>query len=199
MANPAFKRSGDMNEPDGERRRYGSEPSGSGEFDAQSTADLITMRDRLLEECLDLENRAPGTGGERAPDPGPLREKIDEIHQELALRDLAERVGAGGRTFGEPPAAPRAAEPAEGTAPAGDAAPAGPGLAAHAAQKSLRILDAIEMRSRFMDELAQAAREQGRLDQAATFTLNAQKLDMERVEVLGRLTALGAEAPNTEE
>jgi len=47
--------------------------------------------------------------------------------------------------------------------------------------------------------LAQVARDEGRLDQAATFTLNAQKLDMERVEVICQLSVLSGETTDTDE
>lgn len=186
MATPAFKRSGDTDETNNNRRGHKTAQSTGGGLAGYTTADLIALRDRLLEECLDLENRIVNSAdGDDAADPAPVRTKIDEIHQELALRDLAERVGADSKRFSS----------TVGERPARSVS----GLAEHAAQKSMQILDAIETRSQFMDELAQAAREQGRLDQAAAFTLNAQKLDMERVEVLRQLSALGATAPDTED
>jgi hypothetical protein len=177
MATPAFRRSGDMeNGGSGEGGQSGV-PASGGAFAAHTTADLIALRDKLLEECLDLERRTAEPQGE-GEDPGAVRERIDEIHQELAMRDLAERV----RPAGGPPAS--------GARPVREEQAANGDIAAHASCKAIQILEAIEMRSRFMDELAQAAKEQGRLDQAAAFTMNAQQFDLERVEVLRKLTAL---------
>lgn len=189
MANPAIQRSGDgEDDPGGGKRRDGTHAAGA--YATHTTADLIALRDELLAEYLDLENRlaqSGGRAGETSIDPGIVRTKIDEIHQELAFRDLTERTaGEYGRHAAE------AAPPGESAAPE-------TGIAAEVVRKSAEILKTIEMRSRFMDELAQAAWEQGHLDQAAAFTLNAQKFDLERVEVLRQLSALSAKRANTDD
>lgn len=164
-------------ESDGARHGGGNAPP----LDRQTTEELISARDRLLADCLELEAQLADTGADADAAYGltDLRAQVDHIHEELAARDLAQRAAheeAGNATAAAPPAA--AGETAEDTS---------------------EILHAIESRSRFMDELAQAARQKGDLEQAATFALNAQRLDMERVDVLCRVRSKGCTRPHRDD
>lgn len=182
MGNPvvrpvAGKETFDAEPPKSDGARHGG---GAPPLNRQTTEELISARDRLLADCLELEAQLADTGANADAEYGltDLRAQVDHIHEELAARDLAQRA-AHHETWNAAPAAAAGPEQTE--------------------EDTSEILHAIESRSRFMDELAQAARQKGDLEQAATFALNAQRLDMERVDVLCRVRGKGCTRPHRDD
>ncbi len=153
----------------------------------QSIEHLIGTRDKFLSECFDIESgRRFVIDAQDADDRlGVLRQRIDEIHEELARRDLeklspdtmTDLDAARGFYLEDEQYASQAEEPA---APA-QARLVSPETVATYANDYLRRT---EERMALLDALAKAAQDDGDLAQAARCTVHAHELDRDRIDFL---------------
>lgn len=152
---------------------------------------LINMRDRFLSECFDIESgrRYVIDADDAESRLSVLRQRIDEIHQEMAQRDMGRSpsptsLGPLRPTVSTAKAAKSEApvmteRPSERTNQARGTNPA-PQSAVPNASTPDDFLSRMEARIRLLDRLAEQAEAQGALADAVKCMLAAQKLDRER-------------------
>lgn len=174
-------------------------PMQQGALHSKQIEELIAMRDRFLTECFEIESGRRFVIDAQDADERLtcLRHRIEEIHEELARRDMEKRdrpapgrpapgQAASGRAVSSSPASPTV-RPLDDRAPAAPRAPASQADKAALQDYLTRSAD----RMRLMDELARAARDQGDLAQAAQCAMQAQAIDRERIDCLDKLDRSG--------
>ncbi len=147
---------------------------------------LIATRDRFLSECFDIESgRRFVIDAQDADDRlGYLRRRIEEIHEELARRDLEKQAQDNPRTARAPLNGGDLLDGAPAPAPA--PAPARRLDTSDMTAEAQSYLLRTNHRMDLLDELAGMARDKGDIEQAIQCTIEAQRLDRERVSFLER-------------
>lgn len=149
----------------------------------QPLSDLINMRDRFLSECFDIESGRRFVIDEADAESrlNLLRQRIDEIHLEMAQRDMGAPNSASRTTQMRPTM--RTARPAQelnGRRPVSFPATARAGKSSATDDFVART----EERIATLEKLAEAAEANGAIGDAVQCLMAAQTLDRERRDAL---------------
>lgn len=149
---------------------------------------LIRVRDRYLSECFDIENgRRSFIDPKQAEDRlQHLRSRIDEIHEELARRDLAQRETDEEKWLLDE----LNREPAHSASKANVELDI---LSVEAVSiYTSDYMDGCLKRMEFLSDLAESARRKGELEMAAKYMMHVHELDRDRMEMLARMSGFTA-------